>query len=400
MVVPNSATRIQIQAISFIRSEIQHAFPTECALLRRFFSWTLFITLSHSNVQSSLLPSTRQETGSEKASSNKDDKSDLQNLQSAQPIKEVSHDQTEEYEKALIDPPAKNPGYVMDTSFTELIARSSTDVDDNAPVNRTDNCLLSDSLILPDSSTLHPCHHSVKSHAQPDYLSEQLITDRHHGRYPQQFVTSAAIPLSTSETQGEIFHARLIDKAYSCDSTRGSDVLPKLINESKSVKPSQEEIPKPDLHGMATTIPGHSEESQKPEPMTSKGIKVDKHVGEQTAVQEPSPHKNDIRAISSLASLVPLTSGSAISRKVFEYTDNEKSFPPDILSATVYNCKPLNLVQEAPGKAPSHSRPSEEPVTGTDISLVNLVPRKQVFFLYAEQTVLICQTVFFLIGIV
>ena len=61
-----------------------------------------FITLSHGNVQSSHLPSTRQETGSKKASSNKDDKSDLQNLQSALPIKEVSHDQTEDYKKHLL----------------------------------------------------------------------------------------------------------------------------------------------------------------------------------------------------------------------------------------------------------------------------------------------------------
>ena len=148
-----------------------------------------------------------------------------------------------------------------------------------------------------------------------------------------------------------------------------SDVLPKLVNESESVNPSQKEIPKPDLHGMATPIPGHSEESQKPEPMTSKGIKVDKHVGEQPAVQEPSPHKDDIRAISSLASLVPLTSGFAVSRSLFEYTDDEKSsFPLKTSSATTYNCKPLNPVQEAPGKAPSHCRPSEEPVTGTDLS--------------------------------
>ena len=129
---------------------------------------------------------------------------------------------------------------VTNTSFTELIAKPSTDVDDYAPVNRTDNCLLSDSPIWPDSSTLDPCQHPVKSHAQPDYLSEQLIRDRHHGQYPQQFVASAAIPLSTSETQNEIFCARSIDKAYSCDSTRASGKLPKLVNESKSVKPSQE----------------------------------------------------------------------------------------------------------------------------------------------------------------
>ena len=331
------------------------------------FLGPLFMTLSHSNVQSSLLPSTRQESGSEKASSTKDDKLDLQNLQSSLPIKEVPHDQTEEYTKALIDHPTKNQGNVTNTSFSELRAKPSHGLDDNAPVNRTDNCLLSDSPILPDSSTFDLCPHPVKSHAQPDYLPEQLIRDRHQVQYPQQFVTSAAIPLSTSETQCEIFHARSIDKAYSCDSTRGRDELLKLVNESESVKPSQEEIPKHDLHGMATPIPGHSEKSQKPEPVTSKGIKVDKHVGEQPAVQEPSPHNDDIRAMSSLASLVPLTSGNAVSSPLLEYTDDEKSsFPLDIPSATAYNWKPLNLIQETPGKAPSHSRPREEPVTATD----------------------------------
>ena len=115
---------------------------------------------------------------------------------------------------------------------------------------------------------------------------------------------------------------------------------------------------------MATPIPGHSEKFQKPAPMTSKGLKVDKNVGEQPAVQEPSPHKDDIRAMSSLASLVPLTSGSAVSSPLFEYTDDEKSsFPLDISSATAYNWKSLNLIQETPGKVPSHSRPNEEPVT-------------------------------------
>ena len=293
----------------------------------------------------------------------------------------------------------------MDTSFTELIAKPSTDVDDNAPVNRTDNCLLSESPIWPDSSTLDPCQHPVKSHAQPDYLPEPLIRDSHHVQYPQQFVTSAAIPLSTSETQGEIFHARSIDKAYSCDSTMSSDVLPKLVNESESVKLSQEEIPKPDLHGMATPISGHSEESQKPEPMTSKGIKVDKHVGEQPAVQEPSPHKDDIRAMSSLESLVPLTSGPAVSSPLFEYTDDEKSsFPLDISSATAYNWKPLNLVHETPGKAPSHSRPSEEPVTATDISsteqLVERCTQKAGNLLVRRADNSHLSSSFFLIGIV
>ena len=51
--------------------------------------------------------------------------------------------QSEEYAYTLIDPPTKNPCNVMDTSFTELIAKPSIDVADNSPVNRTDNCLLS-----------------------------------------------------------------------------------------------------------------------------------------------------------------------------------------------------------------------------------------------------------------
>ena len=66
--------------------------------------------------------------------------------------------QSEEYAYTLIDPPAKNPCNVMDTSFTELIAKPSTDVADNSPVNRTDNCLLSDCSILPDSSVFDPYH--------------------------------------------------------------------------------------------------------------------------------------------------------------------------------------------------------------------------------------------------
>ena len=71
--------------------------------------------------------------------------------------------QSEEYAYTLIDPPAKTPGNVMDTSFTELIAKPSIDVADNAPVNRTDNCLLSDCSILPDSSVFDPYHHPVTS---------------------------------------------------------------------------------------------------------------------------------------------------------------------------------------------------------------------------------------------
>ena len=52
--------------------------------------------------------------------------------------------QSEEYAYTLIDPPAKNPCNVMDTSFTELIAKAkpSMDIANNSPVNRTDNCLL------------------------------------------------------------------------------------------------------------------------------------------------------------------------------------------------------------------------------------------------------------------
>ena len=61
--------------------------------------------------------------------------------------------QSEEYAYTLIDPPAKNPYNVMDTSFTELIAKPSIDAADNSPVNRTDNCLLLDHSILP----IHLC---------------------------------------------------------------------------------------------------------------------------------------------------------------------------------------------------------------------------------------------------
>ena len=58
----------------------------------------------------------------------------------------------------------------MDTSFIELIAKPSIDVADNSPVNRTDNCLLSDCSILPDSSVFDPYHHPVTFPAQPGYL--------------------------------------------------------------------------------------------------------------------------------------------------------------------------------------------------------------------------------------
>ena len=153
----------------------------------------------------------------------------------------------------------------MDTSFTELIAKPSIDVADNSPVNRTDNCLLSDCSILPDSSVFDPYHHPVTSPAQPGYLPEQLPRDWHPVEHPQQFVTSAVIYLSTSEPQSEIFHSRSIDKLYSCDTTKGTDELPelpKLLKDKESVKLShkqkEEEIPKPDLHGIAIPIPGHS----------------------------------------------------------------------------------------------------------------------------------------------
>ena len=156
----------------------------------------------------------------------------------------------------------------MDTSFTELIAKPSIDVADNSPVNRTDNCLLSDRSILPDSSVFDPYHHPVTFPAQPSYLPEQLPRDCHPVKHAQQFVTSAVIPLSTSEPQSEIFHARSINKFYSCDTTKGTDELPelpKLLKDKESVKPSheqkEEEIPKPDLHGIAIPIPGHSTES-------------------------------------------------------------------------------------------------------------------------------------------
>ena len=89
----------------------------------------------------------------------------------------------------------------MDTSFTELIAKPSIDVADNSPVNRTDNCLLSDRSILPDLSVFDPYHHPVTSPAQPGYLPEQLPRDCHPVKHPQQFVTSAVISLSTSEPQ-------------------------------------------------------------------------------------------------------------------------------------------------------------------------------------------------------
>ena len=78
-----------------------------------------------------------------------------------------------------------------------------------------------------------PYHHPVTVPAQPGYLPEQLPRGCHPVKHPQQFVTSAVIPLSTSEPQSEIFHARSIDKLYSCDTTKGTDELPELRNSSK-----------------------------------------------------------------------------------------------------------------------------------------------------------------------
>ena len=264
----------------------------------------------------------------------------------------------------------------MDTSSTELIAKPSTDVADNSPVNRTDNCLLSDCSILPDSSVFDPSHHPVMTPAQPGYLPEQLPRDWHPVEHPQQFVTSAVIYLSTSEPQSEIFHARSIDKLYSCDTTKGTDELPelpKLLKDKESVIPSheqkEEEIPKPNLHGIAIPIPGHSTESQKHEPMSSKVVEVNKPVGEQPTLQEACPHTNDTSAITSLASLVPLPSGFTVSRPLWEHSDNEQSsFLLDMSSPTAYDHKPLNLVQKALDIAPPHSKWSEEQVTATAIS--------------------------------
>ena len=60
----------------------------------------LFKTSNHDNVQSTPLPSTRQETGSEKASLDEDDKPDLQSLQSPPPIEKVLYDQTNTKEQS------------------------------------------------------------------------------------------------------------------------------------------------------------------------------------------------------------------------------------------------------------------------------------------------------------
>ena len=75
------------------------------------------------------------------------------------------------------------------------------------------------------------------------------------------------------------------------------------------------------------------------------------------------------RAITSLASLVPLPSGFTVSRPLWEQSDNEQSsFVLDMSSPTAYDHKPLNLVQKALDIAPPHSKRSEEQVTATAIS--------------------------------
>ena len=123
------------------------------------------------------------------------------------------------------------------------------------------------------------------------------------------------------------------------------------------------------MHGIAIPIPGHSTESQKHEPMSSKVVEVNKPVGEQPPLQEACPHTNDTSAITSLASLVPLPSGFTISRPLWEHSDNEQSsFLLDMSSPTACDHKPLNLVQKALDIAPPHSKRSEEQVTATAIS--------------------------------
>ena len=57
---------------------------------------------NHDNVQSTPLPSTRQETGSEKASLDEDDRPDLQSLQSPPPIEKVLYDQTNAKEQSKL----------------------------------------------------------------------------------------------------------------------------------------------------------------------------------------------------------------------------------------------------------------------------------------------------------
>ena len=62
----------------------------------------LFKTSNYDNVQSTPLPSTRQETGSEKASLDEDDKPDLQSLQSPPPIEKVLYEQTNTKEQSKL----------------------------------------------------------------------------------------------------------------------------------------------------------------------------------------------------------------------------------------------------------------------------------------------------------
>ena len=120
------------------------------------------------------------------------------------------------------------------------------------------------------------------------------------------------------------------------------------------------------MHGIAIPIPGHSTESQKHEPMSSKVVEVNKPVGEQPPLQEARPHTNDTSAITSLASLVPLSSGFTVSRPLWEHSDNEQSsFLLDMSSPTAYDHK---LVQKALDIAPPHSKRSEEQVTAIAIS--------------------------------
>ena len=126
----------------------------------------------------------------------------------------------------------------------------------------------------------------------------------------------------------------------------GTDELPELpkILKDKSVKHSheqkEEKIPKPDLHGIAICIHVHSKESQKCKPMSSKVVEVYKAVGEQPPVHKPSSHSDDISAITSLASLVPQTSGFTVSRPLLEVSE-QSSFLLDKSSATAYDvqCK-------------------------------------------------------------
>ena len=162
--------------------------------------------------------------------------------------------QSEEYAYTLIDPPAKNPCNVMDTSFTELIAKPSADVADS-PVNRTDNCLLSDHSILPDLSVFDPYHHPRPLHSQAIYLNNfpeiAILLNILSNLLPLLLYLSQHLNHKVkSSMPGQLI------KLYSCDTTKDTDELPelpKLLKDKESVEPShqqkEEEIPKPDLHG-------------------------------------------------------------------------------------------------------------------------------------------------------